>query len=61
MVADRLSEAIRRIEALEAEVTTLNEANTAAATAAELLEAEVSERLETASRRLEAVAREMSE
>lgn len=59
MVADRLSEAIRRIETLEEEVQELNLSRDEALAETQLLEDRVAGRLETASKRLEVLAREM--
>ena len=59
MVADRLSEAIRRIEALEEQVDGLREAKNAAQAETKAVEDQFSGRLEAASKRLEMLAREM--
>ena len=59
MVADRLSEAIRRIEALEEEVRELTGARAAVEASSNALERKVAERLATAARGLEAAAREL--
>ena len=59
MVADRLSEAIARIEALEQDVRALEDAKSEAEAATRMLETRASERLEVASRRLEVLAREL--
>jgi cell division protein ZapA len=59
MVADRLSESIRRIEELEEEVRALNQARIAAEAETKLIETEASERIEAAARRLESVARDL--
>lgn len=60
MVADRLSEAIRRIEALEEQIDGLREARNAAQAETRAVEDQFSGRLEAASRRLEMLAREMA-
>ncbi len=60
MVADRLSEAIRRIEALEEQIDGLREARNAAQAETKAVEDQFSGRLEAASRRLEMLAREMA-
>ena len=59
MVADRLSEAIRRIEDIEDELRAAQNARSILAQQARELEARLAERLENASRRLELMAREM--
>ena len=59
MVADRLSEAIRRIEALEEEVRELTGARAAVEASSTALEKKVAEKLTTAAQRLEAVAQEL--
>ena len=59
MVADRLSEAIRRIEALEEEVRELTGARAAVEASSTVLEKKVAERLATAAQRLEAAALEL--
>ncbi len=59
MVADRLSEAIRRIEALEGEVTDMRQSRDATAAGAEALEQRMRERLESAAKRLETLASEL--
>lgn len=59
MVADRLSEAIRRIEALEEQVDGLREAKNAAQAETKAVEDQFTGRLEAASKRLEMLAREM--
>ena len=59
MVADRLSEAIRRIETLEEELRELTGARDAVEVSSTALEKKVSERLATAAQRLEAAAREL--
>lgn len=61
MVADRLSEAIQRIESLEDQVRGLRESRTAAQIEAKELEAEVAHRLDAAARRIEAIVREIAE
>lgn len=60
MVADRLSEAIRRIEALEEEVRELLDSRAAMEASSGALEIRVSERLASAAQRLEVAARELS-
>ena len=57
MVADRLSEAIRRIESLEEQVVGLREARNTTAADAQAVEEEFEQRLESASKRLELLAR----
>ena len=59
MVADRLSEAIRRIEALEEQVDGLRESKNAAQAETKAVEEQFGGRLEAASKRLEMLAREM--
>ena len=59
MVADRLSEAIRRIEALEEDLRELTGARAAVEASSSALEKKVSERLATAAQRLEAAAKEL--
>ncbi len=59
MVADRLSEAIRRIEALEEQVDGLRESKNAAQAETKAVEDQFGGRLEAASKRLEMLAREM--
>jgi cell division protein ZapA len=56
MVADRLSEAIAKIQALEEQVAGLREAKTTAQAEAQELQAALGQRLIAASRRLEALA-----
>ncbi|MGH6907637.1 MAG: cell division protein ZapA [Aestuariivirga sp.] len=60
MVADRLSEAIRRIEALEGEVRDIMHSRLALEAQAKAFEARLSERLESATKRLEVAARELA-
>jgi cell division protein ZapA len=60
MVADRLSEAIRRIETLEEQVVGLRESRNESLTIVRTLEDKFSERLESASKRLEVLAHEMT-
>lgn len=55
MVADRLSEAIQKIQSLEAEVSALRDANTAVMA----LEESFGERLASASKRLEKLAQDL--
>ncbi len=57
MVADRLSEAIQRIQSLEEQVAGLREAKTAAQIETQALEEAFGLRLDSASKRLEALAR----
>lgn len=57
MVADRLSEAIRRIESLDEQIGGLREARNTAQAETMTLSEEFAERLEAASRRLEEMAR----
>ncbi len=59
MVADRLSEAIRKIEDLEDQVRGLREARAAAQGELKKVEETLSERLDIAAKRLEAVATEL--
>jgi cell division protein ZapA len=59
MVADRLSEAIRKIEALEDQIKGLRESRNHALTQTKDLEAKFTARLEGASERLESIARAM--
>ena len=59
MVADRLSEAIKRIEDIEDELNAVQNARMVIAQQAREVEAKLAERLENASRRLELMAREM--
>mgnify|MGYP006376897315 CR=1 FL=1 len=59
MVADRLSEAIRKIEDLEDQVRGLHEARAAAQSELKSVEETLSERLDIAAKRLEAVALEL--
>lgn len=61
MVADRLSEAIRRIEALEEQVTGLREARNQAVAEAKALEDHFADSLDAASQRLELLARELKD
>jgi cell division protein ZapA len=60
MVADRLSEAIKRIENLEDELRALHENQAAMEADMTSLETQVSNRLAAASHRLEAAARDLS-
>jgi cell division protein ZapA len=60
MVADRLSEAIRRIEALEEQIVGLREARNTTVAEARAAEAMFTERLDAASQRLEALTRALS-
>jgi cell division protein ZapA len=59
MVADRLSEAIRKIEELEEQLKNLRESRNQVIAQSKDLEARVTERLDEAARRLEALAREI--
>jgi cell division protein ZapA len=59
MVADRLSEAIRKIEELEEQLKSLRESRNQVIAQSKDLEARVTERLDEAARRLEALAREI--
>lgn len=59
MVADRLSEAIRKIEDLEDRVRGLREARAAAQSELKAVEETLSERLDIAAKRLEAVTLEL--
>jgi cell division protein ZapA len=60
MVADRLSEAIARIQSLEEQVAGLREAKTIAQSEAQDLQTLLSVRLNAASQRLEALAQSLS-
>ncbi len=60
MVADRLSEAIRKIESLEEQITGLREARAAAHAETRAVEEEFSARLDAASSRLELLERELT-
>jgi cell division protein ZapA len=60
MVADRLSEAIRRIETLEDEVRSLRKACADALTETRMLEVQVADRLTTATELLHVAARELA-
>ena len=59
MVADRLSEAIARIQALEEQVAVLREARGMAQTESQEIQAAIGERLIAASRRLETLAQDL--
>lgn len=59
MVADRLSEAIARIQSLEEQVAGLREAKTAAQAEAQNLQAAYGARLSAASQRLETLAQQL--
>lgn len=61
MVADRLSEATQKIEALEDQVNGLRESRNLAQTQIKTLETNLSHQLELASARLEILVKEMSE
>jgi cell division protein ZapA len=56
MVADRLSEAIQKIQSLEADITGLREGKASALLEKQVMEASFSERLMTAAKRLEKLA-----
>jgi cell division protein ZapA len=60
MVADRLSEAIRKIEALEDQIKGLRESRNLALAQTKDLEAKFTARLESASVRLESIAKAMA-
>lgn len=60
MVADRLSEAIRRLEALEEELAELQRSRDAGIADAAAREAQMCDRLAAASSRLEALARDLA-
>jgi len=60
MLADRLSEATRRIGALEAEVRDIMVSRAALEAQSKALEARLSQRLALATKRLEVVARELA-
>jgi cell division protein ZapA len=59
MVADRLSEAIAKIQALEEQVAGLREAKTAAQAEVQEVQLALGERLLVASKRLEALAQDL--
>lgn len=59
MVADRLSEAIRRVEELEEQARSLREARNNAMAVTKDLEAKLAERLDNAAKRIEGLAKEM--
>lgn len=59
MVADRLSESIRKIETLEEQISGLREAKNTAQAETRDIEDRFTERLEAAAKRLEVLAREM--
>ena len=59
MVADRLSESVKRIEAMEAELRSLSDARSQAQDQTRDLEAKMAARLDNAAKRLEALARGM--
>jgi cell division protein ZapA len=61
MVADRLSEAIHKIEALEEQVNSLREAKNLSHTQLKTLELNLSAQLDLAAGRLEALAQAMDE
>jgi cell division protein ZapA len=60
MVADRLSESVRRIEELEDQVQGLRESRNVALLQAKDLEARFTDRLDSASKRLETIAKAMA-
>ena len=60
MVADRLSESVRRIESLEAEVKMLRDGRAVAQQQTRDLEVMMAERLDNAAKRLEALAGSMA-
>jgi cell division protein ZapA len=60
MVADRLSESVRRIETVEAEVKMLRDGRAVAQQQTRDLEVMMTERLDSAAKRLEALARSMA-
>ncbi len=60
MVADRLSEAIRKIEALEDQLKGVRESRNLAQAQSKELEARFTQRLESASQRLESIAKAMA-
>jgi cell division protein ZapA len=60
MVADRLSESVRRIESMEAEVKMLRDGRAVAQQQTRELEVMMAERLDNAAKRLEALARAVS-
>jgi cell division protein ZapA len=60
MVADRLSEAIRKIESLEDQIKGLRESRNQAQVQAKDMEAKFAARLESASARLENIAKAMA-
>ena len=59
MVADRLSEAIQKIQLLEEQVAVMREARNNALAETQAVEAQFSVRLDAASKRLEMLAREL--
>ena len=61
MVADRLSEAIQKIQALEEQVSGLREEKAAALREMQMLEASFSERLAAATKRLAKLAEELGQ
>jgi cell division protein ZapA len=60
MLADRLSESVRRVEALEEEVRDILVSRVALEAQAKALEIRLSQRLASATKRLEVVARELA-
>ena len=60
MLADRLSESVRRIEALEEEVRDILVSRVALEAQSKALEVRLSQRLQSAAKRLEVVARELA-
>ena len=61
MVADRLSEAIHKIEALEQQVQTLREGKNVAQTQLKTLETNLTTHLDRAATRLESLAKQMTD
>ena len=60
MVADRLSESVRRVEDLEDQVKGLKDSRAQLAQKTKELEAKVAERMDNAAKRLEALARDIA-
>jgi cell division protein ZapA len=60
MVADRLSEAIKKIELLDEQIRVLRDARNSAQMQAKDIEVRYSDRLDAAAKRLEVLARELS-
>src|SRR3954469_14802545 len=59
MIADRLSEAIKKIEELEEQAKSLRESRNFSQTHSREIESRFAERLDSAAKRLEALSREM--